>query len=307
MSSEIKAFAPATVANVVVGFDILGFAIPILGDTVWIKKIERGVAIESITGIDGIPKDPARNTAGFALIKLIEGENIDFGFSIRIDKGIPLGSGLGGSAASAVAAVVAANEFLDPKLNRDELLKYALYGESVASGSIHGDNVAASLFGGLTICTNFGSKVDDFQVTNLPIPDVYLAIAHPHLVIKTEYARQVINPVIELSQHTELSMRLAKFISMCYSQENDYSQILEDNVIEPQRIHLIPKFELLKKTALDLGAEAFSISGAGPTVFAWCSSADISGKIIKNWIELDLSYNLDVWSCSIDEKGAHVL
>lgn len=307
MTTKIKAFAPASVANVVVGFDILGFAIPIIGDTVVLKKIDNGVHIESISRVDDIPSDPIKNTAGFALIKLIQGEKLDFGFSIQIEKGIPLGSGLGGSAASAVAAVVAANEFLNPKLSRAELLKYAIYGESVASGTIHGDNVAASLFGGLTLCTKFGENIEDYQVTSLPIPLVYLAIIHPNIVIKTEYARGVLNSTIELKEHTDLSMRLAKFISMCYSKEGDFSQVLRDEVIEPQRIHLIPEYQQLKKIAMKNGAEAFSISGAGPTVFAWCRTDEISKNVSKSWEGLELPYQIDVWTCQIDKRGARIL
>ncbi|MFV2016450.1 MAG: homoserine kinase, partial [Candidatus Heimdallarchaeota archaeon] len=150
MEAEITARAPASVANVIVGFDILGFSVPIMYDEVKVRRIDEGIRIKSISGVTTqIPKNPIDNTAGFALLKMIEDENLDFGFEIEIQKGIPLGSGLGGSAASAVAAVVAANGLLKHELTKSKLFQYAIQGESVASGNFHGDNIGACLYGGL--------------------------------------------------------------------------------------------------------------------------------------------------------------
>ena len=151
--TSITAFAPATVANVAVGFDVLGFALDAVGDTVTLKKTTDigKIEIESIKGLEGLPYDPAKNTATVGLVKMIQELRLPFGFKVSIEKGIPLSSGMGGSAASSVAAVVAANGFLPNSLTKSELLRFALEGERAASGAIHADNVAPSLFGGLTL------------------------------------------------------------------------------------------------------------------------------------------------------------
>ena len=178
----MRAFAPATVANVAVGFDILGFAVPILGDTVYVDIIDKGVIIDGIIGkinlVETIPIEAEINTAGFALLSMIDDLDLDFGFKITIEKAIPLGSGLGGSAASAVAAIVAANAHLEQPLDKSGLLKYAVLGESIASG-MHADNVAPSLFGGMTAVI---AEDDMFEIIHLPVPDTHVLIIHPDIV-----------------------------------------------------------------------------------------------------------------------------
>ncbi|MCE7734611.1 MAG: homoserine kinase, partial [Candidatus Heimdallarchaeota archaeon] len=223
MEREVIARAPASVANVIVGFDLLGFSIPIMYDEVKIRKIEKGVTIKSITGVTTqIPTSAPDNTAGFALLKMIEDQNLDYGFEIDITKGIPLGSGLGGSAASAVAAVVAANELLDQKLSKSKLFQYAIQGESVASGNFHGDNIGASLFGGLIGCINKGD-INDYQqmeITSIPIPEqIRVVIAYPNFVMKTKEAREIIKPTVSLHNYVKQSMNLASFIIGCFKED----------------------------------------------------------------------------------------
>ncbi len=293
----MRAFAPATVANVAVGFDILGFAVPILGDTVEVEKTDHGVLIDGIMGkisfIDNIPLEAEKNTAGFALLSMIDDLNLDFGFNITIEKGIPLGSGLGGSAASAVAAVFAANKYLENPLDKSDLLKYAVLGESVASG-MHADNVAPALYGGMTAVINVDN---DIEIIQLPVPDTHVLLIHPDIVIKTKDARDVIKPDISLKDHVLQSMLLTRFISSLYT--GDFVQI-EDIVIEPQRAGLIPGFDEMKKIANDEGVKAFSISGAGPTVFAFGEES-----VLKN-VQKRINVH-ESWICKIDTSGARIV
>lgn len=306
------AYAPASIANVAVGFDILGFSVPILYDRVIATRSKYGVQISDITGIvDNLPNDPMKNTAGFALVKMIENEDIPHGISIKIDKGIPLGSGLGGSAASAVAAVVAANNLLDNPLSKSNLFKYAMYGESIASGSFHGDNVGASLYGGLIACIqqdNTGIEINDFKILKLPTPKfVYCVLIHPHLQLETKMARDIINPVVSLKSYVKQSMFLTSFLVGCYNQDSDIIRSsLNDIIIEPQRIKLIPNFDKLKNIALENNALGFSISGAGPSMFSWCETKRDALKIKEGIIGLmdEFTIELDIWVTQIDIRGA---
>lgn len=264
------AFAPATVANVGVGFDILGFAIEGLGDRVTVSRSSSpGVQIEKMSGLsdsDAIPLDPEKNTAGVPLLKMLAELNPGFGFSVKIEKNIPLGSGLGGSAASAVGAVVAANALLPKPLALAKLLNFALEGEAIASGAKHADNVAPCLFGGLTLST----PGENPEVSRLPYPkELYCVVVHPSMRLDTQVARAALKSDLSLKLHVQQSARLAAFIAGCCTSDLDLiHRGLEDVLVEPQRARLIPGFLEVKKAALISGALGASISGAGPSVFA---------------------------------------
>ncbi len=271
---QVTAFAPASVGNVGVGFDILGQSVEAIGDRVTLRRSRLpGVRIERITGIaEKLPLEAERNTAGRALLAMQEALGLDFGFDVSIEKGIPLGSGLGGSAASAVGAVVAANEFLPSKLGKLELLRFAMQGEAVASGSVHVDNIAPSLFGGLVLTVG----IDNPRIKQIPVPpDIRCVLVHPHMFLSTREARSILKTTCELSDVIWQTANLAGFIAGCYT--NDLAMIrdaFEDVIIEPQRQALIPGFQAVKAAACGAGALGCSISGAGPTVFAWCESRD---------------------------------
>ncbi|MEE2742540.1 MAG: homoserine kinase [Bdellovibrionota bacterium] len=272
-------FAPATVANLSVGFDILGLAIHGFGDTVTVtKRSEKSVHIEDILGAD-LPKDPEKNTATLPLLKMIETLNLNFGFSVKIEKGIPLCSGLGGSAASAAACTLAANFLLDNPLKKEELMPFALEGEALASGSKHADNVAVSLLGGLLLITS----VEPFQYVRLPIPkNLNVIVWHPHQKIDTLSSRGVLKEQIPLALHIEQSKKFGGFLSGLY--ENDYKLMkdsCEDIIVGPQRKHLIPFFDEAKKIAEDHDALGFSISGGGPTLFALAEGSEKASAIEK--------------------------
>ena len=264
-----SAFAPASVGNVAIGFDILGFAIDTLGDRVTVsRRASPGVEVTAVRGIAGdLPRDARDNTAGRALLALEEAVRPAFGFSLEIDKGIPVGSGLGGSAASAVGAVVAANALLPRPVSRLELLQFAMAGEAVASGARHADNIAPSLFGGLVLTVG----IDHPRVKQIPVPaPIRAVIVHPHMFLATAKARSILKESVDLSDFVWQTAHLAGFISGCYTDDLDMIRAsFEDVVIEPQRAALIPGFQEVRRGAIDAGALGCSISGAGPSMFAW--------------------------------------
>jgi len=305
--TRATAFAPASVGNVAIGFDILGFSVPALGDRVTVSRAgAAGVTITDITGVAGaLPTDPAQNTAGRALLAMQEALQPGFGFAMRIDKGIPLGSGLGGSAASAVGAVVAANALLPQPCTRLELLKFAMQGEAVASGSLHVDNIAPSLFGGLVLTVG----IDHPRVKQIPVPEgVRAVIVHPQMFLSTRQARAILKRSVELSDFVWQTANLAGFISGCYTNDLDLIRAsFEDVVIEPQRQALIPRFPQVRLAAMQAGALGCSISGAGPTLFAWALAKDAHGVLEAMRREFDAaSIRIDEWLVDVGADGARV-
>lgn len=266
MNTLVTAFAPASVGNAGPGFDLLGHSIAGPGDKVSVRRIdEPEVRIEGITGcMTDLPLIAHDNTAGRALLALRQSLQLPHGFALSIEKGIPLGSGLGGSAASCVAALVAANALLDQPLSREALYPFALAGEAAASGSPHGDNVGPMLIGGLALTTSE-------RVISIPAPKgLYCAVVHPQQVLETRRARELLQGTYLLHDYVTQSAYLAQLISGCYRNDLELiAQGLRDTLVEPRRAPLIPGFHRAKQAALDHQALGASISGAGPSVFAW--------------------------------------
>jgi homoserine kinase len=303
-----RAFAPASVGNVAIGFDILGFAVDALGDCVTaVRRDAPGVLMRAVSGVvSDLPLDPRRNTAGRAILAMQEALLLDFGVEIQIDKGIALGSGLGGSAASAVAAVVAVNALLDAPCTRLELLKFAMQGEQVASGSLHVDNIAASLFGGLVLTVG----IEEPRVKQIPIPaGVVAVIVHPHMFLSTKQARALLKGSVELSDFVWQTANLAGFISGCYTDDLDMIRAsFEDVVIEPQRQALIPGFADVRRAAIAAGALGCSISGAGPALFAWAQGTRAASVLAAMRLPFEQRLiGVDAWVVAIDSPGARVL
>lgn len=269
---QARAFAPASVGNIGVGFDLLGHTVAGPRDVATVRRIaEPTVRIAAIggpvAGADSLPLQAERNTAGQALIALRARLGLEHGFELELEKGIPLGSGLGGSAASCVAALVAANALLDRPLPREALYECALDGEAVASGSRHGDNVAPMLLGGVVMATAT-------RMIALPAPDwLHAAVVHPDQVLETRRARAVLAEPYPLPLVVAQSAHLALFLTGL--QRGDAALIREglvDLLVEPRRAPLIPGFADAKRAALERGALGASISGAGPSTFAWFAS-----------------------------------
>lgn len=265
------AFAPASVGNVGVGFDILGHSLAGPGDRATVRRIDEPVVrISAIRGTTtDLPMVAERNTAGMALIEMRQALGIRHGFEIELDKGIPLGSGMGGSAASCVAALVAANALLPTPLSPEQLYPFALAGEAVASGSRHGDNVGPMLLGGLVLATND-------RLLRIPVPSRWhCALVHPEAVLETREARAALAGHYALGEFVAQSANLSLVLAGCY--EGDSALVragLEDVLVEPRRARLIPGFATVKQAALDHEAMGASISGAGPSVFAWFEDRD---------------------------------
>ena len=302
------AFAPASAGNVGVGFDILGHAFPVLGDRVRAaRSTTPGVRITAVTGVTAaLPLDSAANTAGRAAQSLLASQAPAWGIELLIEKGIPLGSGLGGSAASAVAAVFAANELLDRPLPSAELLPHAVEGEAVASGSRHADNVAASLFGGLVLTVGGTAP----RCTPVPVPaGIHCVLVHPQLFLSTRAAREILKPTVPLADLVRQTANLAGFLAGCHS--GDLALIracFDDVVVEPQRMHLIPGFAEAKRAALANRALGCSISGAGPSVFAWCE-AEQAEAVRAAMCAAFAAHGLpcDHWVAPVGGEGASLL
>lgn len=270
MRRSATAFAPASVGNVAAGFDILGHSLAGAGDRVTVRAIDapevRIVAIQGV--VAELPYEAGLNTAGRSLMAMRDALSLATGFELEIDKGIALGSGLGGSAASSVAALVAANALLERPLARTELYEFALQGEAVASGGLHGDNVGPSLVGGLVLATRG-------RLVPLPVPAGLIAVVvHPHFVLQTRDARAALAGRYELAEFVAQSAHLAQLLAGCFGGDLELVRAgLRDTLVEPRRAALIPGFAAVKQAALDAGALGASISGSGPSVFAWCRDA----------------------------------
>lgn len=307
MNPGIKVFAPASVANVAAGFDILGFALERPGDEIIVRLSETpGFRITQITGAKGkLPMEPEKNTAGFAALKLLEylGET-GRGIEMEIHKKMPFGSGLGSSAASAAGAVMAVNELLGRPLEKRALLPFAVLGEQIADGAYHADNVAPSLIGGMVLIRS--NK--DLDVHRLPVPKgLYAAVVHPQVEILTKDARNVLSDAVSLQQCIEQNGNLGGLIVGLYNSDLELiGRSLNDVIIEPQRARLIPHFYEVKAAALDAGALGCSISGAGPSIFALCANslvAETAGKAMSK-VFTEAKIGNQVFISAINQEGA---
>lgn len=298
--------AYASVGNVGIGFDILGHCVAGAGDRAEVRRIpEREVRIAAIDGvITDLPMAAADNTAGAALLSMMQALGLPFGFELVLHKGIALGSGMGGSAASCVAAVVAANALLDEPLSREALYPFALDGEVVASGSRHGDNLGPMLLGGLVLAT-------DRRLVRIPVPaQWHCALVHPHVVLETRRARAALAGHYALSEFVAQSANLALVLAGCYRGEAALvREGLSDVLVEPRRAPLIPGFAQVKQAALDHGAFGASISGAGPSVFGWFedrASAEAASHDMRAAFK-DAGHDSDGLVAPIDGPAARLL
>lgn len=304
---SVSAFAPATCANVAIGFDILGFALEAVGDTVTlIKRDDNNIVIEKIDSIEKLPTDPNTNTASVVIKKCLQDLNLECGFSIIIQKGIPLGSGMGGSAASAVASLVAFNAFLNQPLPLEKLAHYALYGEEAACGQKHADNIVPCLYGGMTLIRSSSP----IEVIELPTPHLFCVLIHPHLQVETKQARGVLKAQIPLADYVKQSANLAAFIAALYKGDNTLiKNSTKDILIEPQRAQLVAGFYDVQEAALQAGALASSFSGSGPSLFAFAETKKDAEIIASSMKKSFLTHSIesDSWISNMKSKGAYVI
>ena len=309
MKNQVHVYASATVANVACGFDILGFAINDPGDEVIIRKIRgTGVSIKKIVGDQGeLPLNPEKNTASVAILSFLDHINSNQGIEIELYKKMPLGSGLGSSAASAVASVFAANILLGNPLNREELLPYALEGERTACGVAHADNAAPALLGGFVLIRSY----DPLDVIKIPTPEkLFCTIIHPEIEIRTEDARKILKKEISFKDAITQWGNIAGLIAGLM--KPDYGLIrrsMQDVIIEPIRSILIPGFQEVKDAAIKAGALGCSISGSGPSIFALSISQEIAemvGQAMQKVVK-SLKVASEVYISKVNQNGPKVL
>lgn len=278
MSEWVTAFAPASIGNVAVGFDMLGLSLEGAGDRVLARRSAGDkVTIAEVRGLDGeihpyLSTDADSNTASIAAQALWDAHGDGSGIELKVHKGVPLQSGMGSSAASAVAAAVAVNALLESPLTVHELLPFALEGEKYASGGLHADNVAPSLLGGLVLCP----EVLLPEVVSLPVPQgVSAALIHPDLQINTAHSRRGLAKGYSMQQWLTQQGLLAGFIAACAASNIDLiAKTLRDVIIEPQRKENVPCFDAVKEVAVRGGALGCSLSGSGPSIFTLCKDGD---------------------------------
>jgi len=305
--NQIKIFAPASVANVSCGFDVLGFCLEPVGDQMIIRKTNSsGIKITKIEG-QNLPLDVKKNVAGVAAEALLKAHPTKSGFEIEIYKNITAGSGIGSSAASAAGAVYGINELLGKPYTSHDLISFAMEGEGMASGTVHADNVAPVLMGGITLVRS----IDPVDVIKLPIPKALTAVVlHPKIELKTMHAREIIKKNVTMEKAIQQWGNLGAFVSALYNEDYDLmSRSLKDEIVEPMRSMLIPEFESLKKASIQAGALGFGISGSGPSVYALTKGIDGAKKIHSAINEVISSIDIDYEThiSKINEQGIKIL
>ncbi len=304
---EIKVFAPATVANLSCGFDVLGCCLDNVGDEMIIKKNDlHKLRITKLEGQD-LPLEVDQNVAGVAVKAMLEKLQSNEGFDIEIYKKIKAGSGIGSSAASSAGAVFAVNKLLGAPLKNIELIPFAMEGERLASGNAHADNVAPALLGGFTLVKSY----EPLEVLSLPSPEeLNVVILHPQIEVKTKDSRAIIKRNISLDKAVSQWGNLGALVSALYT--NDYELLgrsLKDEIVEPIRSILIPYFDEIKTISLESGALGFGISGSGPSVYAMCRGEENAEKVkfsIAQFMEKQ-SITYDLHLSKINPEGVKIL
>jgi homoserine kinase len=313
--NEVTAFAPATVSNVACGFDVLGFALSEPGDEVTARTLDDResatprVLIDDILNDQGrLPRDPARNTASVAVQAFLAAIGEHRGIALTIRKGLPLSSGLGGSAASAVAAVVAADALLNAGASRETLMACAFEGERLAAGSAHGDNIGPAVYGGFVLVR----VANPPDVIRLPVPHGLTAVVvHPDLEIETARARALLGPTVPLADAIRQWANLGALVDALH--RGDFDQMarsLEDSIAEPRRAQLVPGLARIKQAAADAGALGCSLSGSGPSLFALCrdtASAAAVAAAMTHAVKAHIGGEPQTYVSAIAPGGARVI
>jgi len=304
--NSIKIKSPATVANMVCGFDVLGMCLHEPNDEMELKLInEKKIIIHCADGYQ-LPADPQQNTAGAPLIEMLRTIDDEIGFEVFIKKNIKPGSGLGSSAASATGVVIAANHLLGNRFTKNELVQFAMFGEKVASGVKHADNVAPGIFGGVTLIR----CIFPLDIVSITPPPLFVTVVHPQIEVKTSDARQILRKEVLLKDAIKQWGNIAGLVAGLI--KGDYELIgrsLEDVIIEPVRSILIPGFDTIKKQCKEAGVLGGGISGSGPSLFMLSkdrSTAVLAEQIMEDvYTRLGLAYHTYV--TTINNEGCQVL
>ena len=305
--NEIKIFCPATIANISCGFDVLGLCLETVGDEMIIRKSDvQGIKIKKIVGED-LPLETSKNVAGVAALALLDAIDYKFGFEIEIYKNIKPGSGIGSSAASAAGAVFGINELLGKPFTRKELVEFAMKGEAIASGSEHADNVAPAILGGITLVRS-SAPLDIIKIESPS--ELFATVIHPQIELKTSEMRAVLQPMIPLKSAILQWGNLGGLIAGFYT--SDYELIgrsLHDEIVEPLRGPFIPKFDVIKKTALENGALGSGISGSGPSIFALSKGIETANRIAKAMFVVyeDMNMPFEIHVSKVNPEGVKII
>ncbi|SKB36390.1 homoserine kinase [Salegentibacter holothuriorum] len=304
---KIKLFAPATVANLSCGFDVLGCCLDGVGDEMIISKNSaKKLRITKITGQD-LPLEVDKNVAGVSAEALLNALGENQGFDIEIKKNIKAGSGIGSSAASAAGAVFGINKLLGEPFSTNELIKFAMEGERLASGNAHADNVAPALLGDFSLVKSY----EPLEILSLPsLPELRILVLHPLIELKTRDSRSIIRQNVALTKAISQWGNLAALVSALYTQDYELlGRSLKDEIIEPVRSILIPYFDELKALASANGALGFGISGSGPSVFAMCKGDVVAQKVKTEFQEFyqDKNIDFDLHLSKINSEGIKIL
>ena len=305
----VTAFAPATVSNVACGFDVLGFPMDEPGDIVTARLTPSGVQIDDIFGDQGrLPREAARNTAGVAARAMLDAAGDRRGVALTIRKGLPLSSGLGGSAASAAAAVVAVNALIDAHASIDTLVRCALEGEGLGTGSAHPDNIAPAICGGFVLVRHPNPP----DIIRLPVPaGLMVVVVHPDLEIETARARELLGTTVSLADAVRQWANLGALVHGLHV--GDFALIsrsLEDSIAEPRRAPLVPGLAAIKRAAVEAGALGCSLSGSGPSIFALCRDRSVAERVAPAMTAAvleEIGGQAQTYVSSISARGAHVV
>lgn len=306
LQKQVTVHAPGTVANLVCGFDVLGMCLHAPYDIMEVRLLEeKKITIISKDGYQ-LPTDPAQNTAGAPLIEMLEEIDSNIGFEVTIEKLIKPGSGIGSSAASAAGAVVAANHILGNVFSNEDLVRFAMFGEKVATGVKHADNIAPCIYGGVTLIRS----IFPLDIIAIPAPDLFVTVVHPQIEVRTSDARQILRKEVLLKDAIKQWGNIAGLVAGLLKKDAALvGRSLEDVIIEPVRSILIPGFDEVKNGCKEAGALGGGISGSGPSIFMLSTNETTAKeveKVMKGVYEkIGISYHTYV--TTINAAGVQVV
>lgn len=303
---QVTVHAPGTVANMVCGFDILGMCLNEPFDIMHVKLLEeKKITIISKDGYR-LPTDPAQNTAGAPLIEMLHEIEANIGFEVTIEKNIKPGSGIGSSAASAAGAVVGANYLLGNIFSNEDLVRFAMFGEKVASGVKHADNIAPCIYGGITLIRS----IFPLDIVTISPPDFYVTVVHPQIEVRTSDARQILRKEVLLKDAIKQWGNIAGLVAGLL--KNDLALIgrsLEDVIIEPVRSILIPGFDEVKIKCKNAGALGGGISGSGPSIFMLSTDHDTASEVesVMKAVYEKIGISYHTYVTTINKTGVRIV
>ncbi len=306
--NKVKVFAPATIANIGPGYDIFGLALENIGDFLEMERTDnQKITIDPVEGFPELPTEPDKNIAGIVVSHMLRQLKIDAGLHIVINKNVKPGSGLGSSGSSAAAAAFALNELLNRPFTKMQLIEFAMIGEKSISGKAHADNVAASILGGFTVVKGY----NPLQVFNIPFPEqLFIAIVHPLIEVKTSDSKKVLKKELILEDVVKQCGNIAGMVAgMMQGNYELIGDSMQDLIAEPIRSFLIPGYREAKSLAIQNGAIGCSISGSGPSLFAFIRGREEAEEIARIWT--DYYNNLEIpnhaYCSSINPVGCVVI